>query len=221
MKIFLPFPTRFITQGFGENGNALYKKQGLKGHTSVDFDVPYGTPVPCVHDNSYCYSVMNKDNKDPGKYRAVFTLVEEGEYVYEISYGHASDIFAVPGKTYNTGDILMNVGNTGPVFKGGKEVTVEARKKGSKEGAHLHGPQIRLCKKVPKVSFGKFCLTDANGVFKKDGFVYEVVDMGNGYNGCIAPEFLKDVATKPSEEQKKSLLLTLLIQYRDLLLKRK
>ena len=191
MEVYLPYPKSTITQRFGENANPLYAGQGLKGHPAYDWGVPWGTDVPNCVANAYCYSVMHKDDPTLMDYRAVFTLVEDGDVVYEVSYGHLSEIDAVVGQTYQVGDILGKVGNTGPVFAGSHEVTEAEKDAGSHAGAHLHGPQIRVCKKVKTIVSGpgifNHYLMDENGFYKDaDGNYYEVPDYQNGYNGCIS-----------------------------------
>ncbi|MEP2085080.1 MAG: hypothetical protein ABJP87_04335 [Bauldia litoralis] len=184
--LWLPFPKSFLTQGFGANANPLYSGQGLKGHTAEDWGVTWGALGLCVADNSYCYAVMNRDNPDPSKYRAVFTIVETATGTYEISYGHCSAIMAEVGKTYMASDPLYRVGNTGDVYSGSHKVTKAERLAGSKDGSHLHGPQVRVLEKVKRRT-GRQLIYDGNGVLKRDGYYYEVVDYDNGYNGCIDP----------------------------------
>lgn len=194
LEVYLPFEKSKISQRFGENANTLYASQGLKGHPAYDWDVPYATQVPnCVPD-AYCYSVLNRDNPDPQRYRAVCTLHEtETDLVYEIIYGHLSGIFAQIGHTYQPGDVLGLVGNSGPVFSGGREVTKAEKLKGSRAGSHLHGPQIRVCKKVSQRKKNRKYLYDAQGLLRRNGFYYEVVNYDNGYNGCVS---LKDFSTE-------------------------
>lgn len=188
LELALPFPRSLITQAFGANANVSYERDGLKGHTSQDWGAAYGAPILNLADDAYCYSTMSKDNPDPSKYRAVFTLVETETGIYEISYGHCSEIYAVPGQTYKTGDVLALVGNTGTVFAGNHEVTKAERLAGSKAGAHLHGPQVRPVRKMKIRSSKKQYLSDGNGLLKIDGFYFEVLDYTNGYNGCVNPE---------------------------------
>ena len=186
MEYYKPFPLVRRTQVFGANANPLYASQGLLGHTSEDWGGQHNEPVRCCADKSFCYSIMNKDNFDPTKYRAVYTLVDKGDDLFdEISYGHANRIFAVPGRTYDTGDIIMTMGNTGDVYAGGRKITKEERLNGSKLGTHLHGIQVRPCKRVKQRVPGKVYLSDGFGVYKKDGYYFEVLDHDNGYNGCV------------------------------------
>lgn len=204
MNIYLPYPKSTITQRFGANANPLYAGQGLRGHPAYDWGVAWGTDVPnCVKD-AYCYSIMHKDDPVLMDYRAVFTIVEdENGDVYEISYGHLSDITAEVGKTYQVGDIIGRVGNTGPVYAGAHQVTEAEKDAGSHAGAHLHGPQVRPCRKVrsPITGPGYFnhYLTTADATLYRDaeGFYYEVIDYQNGYNGCIslAPFSTETIAT--------------------------
>lgn len=186
LQVYLPYSKTTITQRFGDNANSLYASQGLKGHTAYDWGVPWGRDIPnCVAD-AYCYSVMNKDNPDLAQYRAPFFIVETDSGIYEISYGHCSAILAEVGKTYQVGDIIAKVGNTGPVYVGQHEVTKAEKDAGSQAGAHLHGPQIRVLKKTRYSSTYKNYIYDANGLLYKDGWYYGVPDYENGYNGCIS-----------------------------------
>jgi hypothetical protein len=202
LEIYLPAHRSAITQGFSENANASYKESGLIGHTAIDWAFLHGAPVPNCVENAYCYSVMNKDNPDPDKYRAVFTLVNADNGVSEwaeVSYGHADQIFAEVGKTYQPGDTLMTAGNTGTVYSGGRLITKAEKLRGSTAGTHLHGPQVRPVKRVKKTSRKKQYLSDGFGLLKKDGYYFEIINYENGTNGCINPApFLNDLrATAP------------------------
>jgi len=190
LELWLPAPMNGITQKFAENATDLYKKSGLIGHSAIDWAATYGTPQYCVAENSYCYSVMNKDNSNLDKYRAVFSLVEGGNGLSdlsEVSYGHCKDIYAEVGKTYQPGDILYSAGNTGDVYAGGLKVSLAKKNAGSTAGTHLHAPQVRPVRRVKERSAKKQYLTDANGVLKYQGYYYEIVDYANGTNGCINP----------------------------------
>lgn len=188
LELYLPLPKELLGQPFGANENPLYAGQGLKGHTAQDWGFGYDQPVLNLANDAYCYSVMNKDNVDPMKYRAVFTLVPGDNGVSdlaEVSYGHAHNILAEVGRTYQPGEQLMTCGNTGDVYAFGVYVTREQKLAGSKAGAHLHGPQIRPVKRVTKRAAKQQYLTDANGYLKLDGNYFEVINYDNGYNGCI------------------------------------
>lgn len=190
MKLVPPFALSTISQGFGSNAVNYQAVSGTVGHPGIDFAVPWGTPIPYAVDG-YCYSVMSKNNPNLGAYRAVFTLIDDGDTTYEVSYGHCSDIGAVPGTTVKQGASGANVGNTGDVFADGVAVSEKAKEDGSRAGAHLHF-QVRVCKKVPyAISLAKgnsvHRLNDGFGLYVRNGFVYEVPNYANGYNGCVNP----------------------------------
>lgn len=205
LELYLPAPFSAITQGFAENANISYARDGLVGHSAIDWAVLYGDPIYNLAEDAYCYSVINRNNPDLMKYRAVFTLVNADNGISEwaeVSYGHLDKINAAVGTTYYPGDTLGTCGNTGTVFAGGLEVTYKMKLAGSKAGAHLHGPQVRPVKRVTRTSKGKQYLYDGFGLFKKDGYYFEIINYENGTNGCINPKpfFTKGLA---SEEAKK------------------
>lgn len=188
MNIYLPFSKLLITQKFGDNANPLYAQEGLKGHPAYDWGAPWDSPVRNCAASAYCYSVMHKDDPTLMDYRAVFTIVEDGNDIYELSYGHLHTIVAEVGKTYQVGDILGTVGNTGPVYAGSHEVTEAEKDAGSHAGAHLHGPQVRPVMRVKTIDYssGNGYLMDATGFYKdSDGWYYKIINYTNGYNGCI------------------------------------
>lgn len=198
-----PFPKSTIAQPFGANENNSYSLSGLKGHTGIDFGVPYGTPIPNVIDGAYCFAVLNKGDPNLMDYRAVFTLVDDGDYSYEISYGHFSDSVSVIGKRYNSGDTLAFIGNAGPVYTNGFEVTEAQKEAGSHAGSHLHFQVRKLTKIISGMAYdpsakyvqeyGGIPGAYTSGVLQYGGFYYKVVDPDNGYNGCIDPEpFFED-----------------------------
>ena len=187
--LFKPFPDETVSQFFGGNENVYYKANELKGHPGMDFAVPWGTPIPQCCEGAYVYSLLNKDNPDLSKYRAVCTMWDDpnSDTSYEVIYGHCSDIESIPGTTPTVGTFLAMVGNTGPVYANGEEVSTAAKEAGSHQGAHLHF-QVRLCKRVKLTDATKQYIVDSNGIYQKDGWYYEVVNYSNGYNGCIDPQ---------------------------------
>lgn len=193
-----PAPYAQISQIFGANANPLYAGSGLKGHTAIDWEVPWDTPGINCADDAYCFSVMNRDNPDPSKYRAVFTLVETTTGIYEVSYGHCHNILAEVGKTYQSGDVIYTAGNTGSVYFAGQEVTTAMKLTGIRAGTHFHAPQVRPVIRVKSTDNKHNYLSDGHGLFKKDGDYFQVVDYNNGYNGCIdpAPFFVHDLPGK-------------------------
>jgi murein DD-endopeptidase MepM/ murein hydrolase activator NlpD len=211
------------TQAFGQNATDTYAKSGLKGHTSEDYGAQWDTPIPFCVDGPV-YSVMNRDNPDPERYRAVFQLVDCGEIAYEVSYGHLDQIFVSPGDIGIAGKIMGTAGNKGEVFSNGRHVTREEKLAGSHAGTHLHGPQVRPCRKVRAIDSSKQYLADGNGVVKRDGFYFEVIDYGNGFNGCIDPGPLYNgfLATNAAKVRGlyKQLIVLLQLQYAELKAKR-
>lgn len=184
--LWLPAPISLITQRFGQNANDSYHTDHLAGHTAIDWAIPYGDPIfACV--SAPVYSVINRNNPDKMRYRAVFQLLEVGDVVYEISYGHLDTIYVAPGTFVNAGEVLGTCGNTGTVYSGSQLVTGDSKNAGSKAGAHLHGPQVRLCRKVSRTVPGHTYLNDGNGIYYKNGWYYEVINYDNGFNGCIDP----------------------------------
>jgi murein DD-endopeptidase MepM/ murein hydrolase activator NlpD len=188
MKLTPPFPLSTISQGFGANAVSAYSNMGLKGHPGIDFGVDWGTPINCAVD-SLCYSTMNKNNPNLMGYRAVFTIVDDVDCSWEVSYGHCNDIYLSAPKNVTTGQILASVGNTGDVYLGGNPVTNAEKLAGSRAGAHLHF-QVRKLKKVPVNEFDvtKHHVNDGNGLLSLNGFNYQVPEWDNGFNGCVDPQ---------------------------------
>lgn len=201
---YLPAHISRQTQGFGESPKVYAP---LKGHTAHDFAFQWNEPIPFIAD-CYVYSKINEGNPDPDRYTAVFTLVEQGDEVDEISYGHPNLMPVVIGKTYKAGETVALAGNKGLVYQGGRKVTGAEKRAGSKAGTHLH-LQRRPCKKVRVITKGKKYLETTNGKFKKDGFYYEVLDYKNGYNGCEPIMFNGQVA-----DVRRNILLQLINLYK-------
>lgn len=187
LEVYLPYPKSTISQRFGENANTLYKNDGLLGHPSYDWVVPYGTPIPnCIAD-SYCYAILHKNDPVLMDYRAACFIVETKMGVYEIVYGHMSEILAEVGKTYQVGNLIGKIGNTGDVFVGQHEVTEGEKRSGSHAGSHLHGPQIRVLAKTKFTNKYQHYIYDANGFYQdKDGYYYGIPNYSNGYNGTVS-----------------------------------
>ncbi len=189
MKYYLPCALSRLTQGFGENPSVYAP---LNGHPAFDFGFEWDEAIPFVAD-SYVYSKLNEGNPDPDKYTGTCTIVENGDEVDEIIYGHAHLTPVEIGKTYAVGETAAMAGNKGMVFSWGRLITKAEKLAGSHAGTHLH-LQRRACKKVTKVTKGKHYLEDAKGKFKKDGFYYEIKNYENGFHGCERIEFNGKVA---------------------------
>jgi hypothetical protein len=188
LRVYLPAPKSLISQRFGDNANYSYSRDGLKGHTSYDWGMPWGAPIPNCVANAYCYSNMHLNDPILMDYRAVFFICESDDgKVYEVSYGHLSKHATVVGKTYQVGETIGYVGNTGDCFAGAHEVTEAEKRAGSHAGAHLHGPQLRPVKRVTRrTKSAGWYLQDANGFLKINGFFFEILNYTNGYNGCVS-----------------------------------
>lgn len=189
MKIELYWPVNPapVSQYFGGNANSFYKDNKLDGHPGIDFGAPWGNNIRGACE-SLVYKVFNYNNPDLSAYRAICTLVVDGDEAIEYSYGHCDKIFVKAGDIINIGRIIGTVGNTGGVYSNGVEVSVAEKNAGSHAGAHLHF-QERPCKRVLKPTENAVCLLGQDGQRYKDseGKYYEVLDYDNGFNGCTDP----------------------------------
>lgn len=187
MELFYPISQRpfSVNQPFGGNANTYYAEGGLRGHTGIDLPCGYGEPIYAACD-ALVYSVRNVNNQNLMQYRAVYTLWERDGVAYEVSYGHAKDIFIKEGDVIRAGTPLITGGNTGDVASGGIKITRAMKNAGSTAGTHLHF-QVRPLKRSDVKEPGKKYLQTLNGYFKKDGQFFEMLDMNNGYAGCIDP----------------------------------
>jgi len=166
----------------------------LLGHPGLDYSFAWNEEVPFIAD-SYVYSKLNENNKDPEKYTGTCTIVEENGEVDEIIYGHPNLMPVEIGKVYTVGETAALAGNRGMVFSSGRRITKEEKLAGSRDGTHLH-LQRRPCIKVKTKTKGKKYLRDAKGDFKKDGFYYEIKNPDNGYAGCEPIEYNGKIAKK-------------------------
>lgn len=191
MKARIPFRQWRMTQGFSQNLNTYYKEDGLGGHTGWDLvAMPIGSTYDetmyCAIDDSYVFSIINKDNPDLMRYRAVYTLAEIDGQWFEISYGHCDQIFAEEGQTLMRGERIAKQGNTGDVATGGKKVTREMKANGSQLGEHLHWQFKLVMPTIEKKKTGTY-LKNSNGYVKYKGLYWEVVEPKNGFKGCVNP----------------------------------
>lgn len=185
MKLIFPTQPSIINQPFNGNANPTYHNDGLLGHGAIDYAGTYGQNIFAVCD-SYIYSDLNF-GQAPDRYRAVCTLVDEGDIVYEIIYGHVIDSPFQIKTNVKQGEAIAHMGNFGNVWMGGHQVTNQERLDGSKAGTHLHF-QVRKCKRVAKRDYSKHYIKDSNSFVKLQGMFVEILNYDNGYNGCIDPE---------------------------------
>lgn len=172
------------SQGFNQNKVSLYGDQGMTGHSGLDIVGNYGDIIYSAID-CYLYSTINM-GESPDKYRAVYTIIDDKDFSYEVTYGHVIECIQPLKQFVKAGTPIAKMGNFGDVFVGGRKVTKEEREQGSTAGTHLHF-QVRKAIKVSKTQTGKKYLRDANGYIKSEGMYYEVVDYNNGVNGCVDP----------------------------------
>lgn len=177
-------PEGFLSQPFAANYNPSYKNGGLKGHTGEDYVLGFKKEINAVVTGEV-FSILNEHNPNTTKYRAVFQLVDDGQFVYEVSYGHIDTALCEEGQVVTVGQPIATEGNWGTCYSGGKLVTPEEKPTG--KGSHLHF-QVRKCIKVKKRSSKKQYIRNSEGYVKLDGNFIEVVDYDNGYNGCVSPE---------------------------------
>ncbi len=195
MKLLAPVLSSYtISQKFGGNANPLYAGQGLKGHPGLDIQKAYNAWIVASHD-AYVYKIVNKNNPDLSKYRAVHTLFQDEGQGYELVYGHDNNMYANIGDTVVAGSLLASMGNTGDVYSQGLPVPISKRPYPPYPGTHLHW-QLRPTVRVKVAQAGRQYLDTETPTGQRqdelyrdnDGYYYEVADFGNGYNGCIDPE---------------------------------
>lgn len=177
-------PEGILTQPFGVNYNNSYASAGLKGHSGQDFCIGWKAPIKATVTGEV-FSILNEHNPNTDKYRAVFQLVDDVEYSYEVSYGHIDSALCKEGEMVQVGQPIATEGNYGLCFTNGKQVTPEEKATG--KGSHLHF-QVRKLIRVPKRNKGKTYIRNSEGYVVRKGMYYEVFDYSNGFNGCISPD---------------------------------
>lgn len=143
-------------------------------HTGIDWIVGYGNDV-WTDNPGRVYKVYDEDNPGSLGWRAVYLLVENGDEYMEVVLGHCKDIFVSPGEAVKEDEVIGTEGNFGLVYQGGKQITPEMRKNGSKKGSHVH-EAYRPVIPVPDRTDGKHYLRRANGRYYRDadGNYYEI-----------------------------------------------
>lgn len=185
MKLLSPVIGSYvISQKFGGNANLFYAQNGLKGHPGTDIYKAYDAWLVASHD-CYVYKIINKNNPDLSKYRAVHTLFQDDGQWYELVYGHCNNIYSKVGDFVPRGALLASMGNTGDVYSQGLPVTPAARTKPPYPGTHLHW-QLRGVVLSQTALVGNIYLEDAGKPYQdKQGNYYEIPGYNDGYNGCI------------------------------------
>jgi hypothetical protein len=170
-------------QGFALNYNPLYHSGGLLGHTGVDVNCGYGTPIASLT-SGMVYSTFPIEHPASDGYTAVFVLTETPLEVFEMSYGHVSEIDCSIGQIVQVGDIIAKEGNHGIVYVGNTLITLAMQAAGNHDGHHRHY-QKRVLKKVARTVPGKRYLQTAQGLYYANGFYYEYYDQDNGFASCV------------------------------------
>ena len=179
-----------ITQGFGENSNGSYSRDGLNGHPAIDRVCGYKKPI-LPEKRIYVYKILDGYNytaNDGSGFTGVFGIDEEG---HEWLYGHC-DVVAGTGKWYETTDVIGYESNHGEVYSGGVRITKAMQDAGDSRGHHTH-IQKRECELVEDLT--KKPLYTYNWLpLKMNGKFVQVRDYENGYNGCV--DWTKDAQRK-------------------------
>jgi murein DD-endopeptidase MepM/ murein hydrolase activator NlpD len=195
MKLLAPVLGSYsVSQKFGGNANTYYAENGLKGHPGTDIFKGYDAFLFASHD-CYVYKILNKNNPDLSKYRAVHILFSDEGQWYELVYGHCNNIYVKVGDTVVSGSLLASMGNTGTVYSQGLPVPTAARSKPPYPGTHLHW-QLRRVVLSQTTSLGKWYLDletpssqRQDELYQdKNGNYYEIPEWTNGFNGCLDAE---------------------------------
>lgn len=176
-------------QGFGQNANTSYKAGGLQGHTGIDINCGFGTPIPSpVSGTVYKVLTSSLPANDGSGFTGVFILVDNGYESYELLVGHCNPTVQ-PGTRVSFGDIIGTEANHGTVFSGGTQITLAMQGAGDQRGAHRHY-QLRPYQMVPKTD-GLPCLSaysdSGYAAPYYDGAYYQIWGYDNGFNGCVDP----------------------------------
>jgi hypothetical protein len=178
------------TQGFGQNANTSYAEGGLQGHTGIDVNCGWDTPIHANYDG-VVYKIINdlQPANDGSNYWMIATLCQKGTDGdwHEHSYGHVNKIFVKEGDIVKRGDLIGTEGNHGKVFEGGIEITPAMQKAGDKRGHHRHY-QDRYIKREVGTEPHKTYLSGFGQTVYRDKFdyCYLIPNYTNGYNGCVA-----------------------------------
>lgn len=181
-------------QGFGKNYNPSYHEGGLIGHTGIDINCGYGTPIDAKA-TGLVYSTFPVDCPANDGYTGVFTLCNTPLETFEFSYGHVSEINCSVGDVVQKDQVIAKEGNKGVVYSGNVLISLPMQAQGDQRGSHRHY-QKRPVLKTKQVK-GRV-LSTAMGAYKdQNGFYYQVYNYENGFNGCVdwqAPLFQRNIS---------------------------
>lgn len=186
-----------ITQGFGQNKNAIFYQSC--GHTGVDEVQGYGSPI-CALKYGHVYKILDnmRPANDGSGYWGIFIIAKEKDGSYsEWQIGHPSKILCKVGDKVEPWTVVGEEGNRGQVFSGGRVITKAEQDAGVKDGSHRHWNKKKL---IRRSAFehdrlpGPF-LTQFGPVMAhyrdEEGYYYEIVDARNSCNGSVDP--MKDL----------------------------
>src|SRR4051794_11649669 len=78
-------------QIFGANANPLYAGGGLYGHPGVDISCGYGSLIEALA-TGVVYSMYTPERPANDGYTAIYTVCQTALEMFELSYGHVSQI---------------------------------------------------------------------------------------------------------------------------------
>lgn len=173
-------------QGFGQNFNPSYAAGGLLGHTGIDVNCGYGSPIEAIC-AGLVYTTFPIDKPASDGYTAVFTLVTTPLEIFEFSYGHVSEIDCQIGQQVNVGDVIAKEGNHGTVYAGNVQITLAMQAAGDHDGHHRHYQKRPVIKTKALADVLKYMgLSDAQGWYQDaEGYYYQTYAYSNGFNGCV------------------------------------
>lgn len=169
-------------QGFGQNYNPLYHAGGLLGHTGIDINCGWASPIAALC-SGIVYSTYPIEAPAADGYTAVFTLVETPLETFEFSYGHVSEIDCILNQQVKAGDIIAKEGNHGEVYSGNTLITLAMQAAGDHDGHHRHYQKRPVIK--TKTPGNNQFLVNTWGAYTQDGYYFQVYDFNNGFNGCV------------------------------------
>lgn len=179
-----------IGQPFRGNAVATYKAGGLLGHTGVDNQCGYGTPINSYWDKEYVYKVLTKENpsNDGSGFTGIFTIVEQGGKLFEFLYGHCNPNPLLLGTYLTKNQFIGREANNGEVYSGkdgNERITLAMQKAGDIRGAHRHDQARELRKDTVVQPNTRYLTTLGGGYLYLDGFFYAIPNYSNGFAGCF------------------------------------
>jgi hypothetical protein len=180
--------TCYQGQSFAQNFNPVYSQMGYKGHTGVDVNCGFGSPIYSPFDG-YVYKVLTKERPaaDGSGFTGVFMIVDDGVECFEWLAGHCDPTVQV-GATVRKGEQIATEANHGTVFSGNLQITLAMQRAGDQRGSHRHYQKRPVKRTMPMIQRREYLTTVGGGLYRdKVGYYYEIFAPNNGYNGCTDP----------------------------------